>query len=70
VVNEQSLFSIFYKSYSFSVIKPVNSRRNTIVLEKEKTILGIDPGSNVMGYGVVKVVGTKAQIVTLGVVKT
>lgn len=36
----------------------------------EKTILGIDPGSNVMGYGVVKVIGAKAQIVTLGVVKT
>ncbi|GET32407.1 crossover junction endodeoxyribonuclease RuvC [Prolixibacter bellariivorans] len=64
------VFFIFYNSHFFSLIKPVNSNRNLIVLEKEKTILGIDPGSNVMGYGVIKVVGTKAQIVTLGVVKT
>ena len=34
----------------------------------EKIILGIDPGTNVMGYGVIKVEGTKAQIVTMGVI--
>ena len=27
---------------------------------KEKIILGIDPGTNYMGYGVLKVEGTKA----------
>jgi len=39
-------------------------------LEINKTILGIDPGSNIMGYGVLKIVKNKAQIVALGVVKT
>lgn len=34
----------------------------------EKIILGIDPGTNVMGYGVIKVVGNKAQLVVMGVI--
>jgi crossover junction endodeoxyribonuclease RuvC len=39
-------------------------------LEINKTILGIDPGSNIMGYGVLKITKNKAQIVALGVIKT
>ena len=35
---------------------------------KEKIILGIDPGTNYMGYGVLKVEGTKASIVCMGVI--
>ena len=35
---------------------------------KEKIILGIDPGTNIMGYGVIKVTGTKAEVMTLGVI--
>lgn len=35
---------------------------------KEKIILGIDPGTTIMGYGVIKVVGTKPELVTLGVI--
>ena len=35
---------------------------------KEKIILGIDPGTNVMGYGVLKVVGTKPEVLALGVI--
>ena len=34
----------------------------------EKIILGIDPGTNVMGYGVLRVVGNKASMVCMGVV--
>ena len=34
----------------------------------EKVILGIDPGTNLMGYGVLKVVDNKAQMVTMGVI--
>jgi len=34
----------------------------------EKIILGIDPGTNVMGYGVIKVVGNKAQMVAMGII--
>ncbi len=34
----------------------------------EKIILGIDPGTNIMGYGVLKVEGTKASVVAMGVI--
>ncbi|MDP4183661.1 MAG: crossover junction endodeoxyribonuclease RuvC [Bacteroidota bacterium] len=37
---------------------------------KDRTILGIDPGSNVMGYGVIKLVSGKPELVAMGVVKT
>lgn len=37
-------------------------------LKTEKIILGIDPGTNVMGYGVIKVTGNKAQLVVMGVI--
>ena len=30
----------------------------------EKIILGIDPGTNLMGYGLLKVVDGKAQMIT------
>ena len=40
-----------------------------MVKEKsEKIIMGIDPGTNVMGYGIIKVVGGKAQMVAMGVI--
>jgi crossover junction endodeoxyribonuclease RuvC len=34
----------------------------------EKIILGIDPGTNIMGYGVIKVTNGKAEMVTMGVI--
>ena len=34
----------------------------------EKIILGIDPGTNVMGYGVIKVHSNKAEMVAMGVI--
>ena len=34
----------------------------------EKIILGIDPGTNIMGYGVIKVKDNKAQMVTMGII--
>lgn len=36
---------------------------------KERIILGIDPGTKVMGYGLVKEIGTKTELISLGVVK-
>ena len=36
---------------------------------KDRVILGIDPGTNVMGYGVLHVVTGKAQYVLMGVLK-
>ena len=35
---------------------------------KEKIILGIDPGTNVMGYGLIRVVGNKAEMIAMGVI--
>ena len=34
----------------------------------EKIILGIDPGTNVMGYGVIRAIGNKAEMVSMGVI--
>ena len=36
---------------------------------KERIILGIDPGTAVMGYGLIKEIGTKTELISLGVVK-
>lgn len=35
---------------------------------KEKIILGIDPGTNIMGYGLLKIVGTTPEVMALGVI--
>jgi crossover junction endodeoxyribonuclease RuvC len=40
-----------------------------IVEQKERIILGIDPGTAVMGYGLVKETGSKIELISLGVVK-
>ena len=34
----------------------------------EKIILGIDPGTNLMGYGVLRVTGNKAVMETMGII--
>ena len=34
----------------------------------EQIILGIDPGPNIMGYGLIKVVGNKAEMISMGVI--
>ncbi|HEX4887202.1 MAG TPA: crossover junction endodeoxyribonuclease RuvC [Luteibaculaceae bacterium] len=36
---------------------------------QERIILGIDPGTIVMGYGIIKIIGNKPSLVTLGVIK-
>jgi crossover junction endodeoxyribonuclease RuvC len=38
-------------------------------VKKERIILGIDPGTAVMGYGLVKETGSKLELISLGVVK-
>ncbi|MDC1105977.1 crossover junction endodeoxyribonuclease RuvC [Prolixibacteraceae bacterium] len=37
---------------------------------QKKIILGIDPGTNVMGYGVIEVSNKKLKLISMGVVKT
>ena len=39
-----------------------------IVPVKEKIIMGIDPGTNIMGYGVLRVSGTHPELVAMGVI--
>ncbi len=36
---------------------------------KEQTILGIDPGTNIMGYGIIQVKNNDLSLVTMGVLK-
>jgi crossover junction endodeoxyribonuclease RuvC len=38
-------------------------------LEKETVILGIDPGTVVMGYGVIRIVHKKMELLTMGVIR-
>ena len=35
----------------------------------EKIILGIDPGTNIMGYGIIKLIGKKCELLSMGIVK-
>ena len=37
-------------------------------LVKDKVILGIDPGTNLMGYGVLHIVDSKPKVEALGVI--
>ena len=37
--------------------------------QKERIILGIDPGTAVMGYGLIKETGPRIELISLGVVK-
>ncbi|MBN2638674.1 MAG: crossover junction endodeoxyribonuclease RuvC [Bacteroidales bacterium] len=38
-------------------------------MQKERIILGIDPGTNIMGYGVIHQKGNKMLLVTMGILK-
>jgi|SRR5471030_508025 crossover junction endodeoxyribonuclease RuvC len=50
---------------------PVKDPSSTInsLIQKERIILGIDPGTAVMGYGLIKETGSKIELISLGVVK-
>lgn len=39
------------------------------IIQKERIILGIDPGTAVMGYGLVKEIGPKIELISLGIIK-
>ncbi len=38
-------------------------------MKENRIILGIDPGTNIMGYGVIHQQGTKIKLITMGVLK-
>lgn len=37
--------------------------------DTERIIIGIDPGTNVMGYGILRIVGKKPSMLAMGVIK-
>lgn len=42
---------------------------DSAVQKYERVIMGIDPGTNVMGYGILGVNGKQAEVVVMGVIK-
>ena len=38
-----------------------------MIAEKDRIILGIDPGTNVMGFGVIRIVGAKIEMMDMGI---
>lgn len=46
-----------------------NSTVDQRVKDFERVIIGIDPGTNVMGYGILGINGKKPQLVAMGVIK-
>lgn len=40
-----------------------------LILKTDRVILGVDPGTTVMGYGLIKITGKDAQVITLGVLE-
>ncbi len=38
-------------------------------MNKERIILGIDPGTNIMGYGLIQQKGSKTELLSLGVIQ-
>ncbi len=43
--------------------------RNTSAPKPEKIVMGIDPGTNVMGYAILRVTGNKSEMVAFGVIE-
>ncbi len=41
----------------------------TTTTQAERIIIGIDPGTNVMGYGILRVMGKQASMIAMGVIK-
>ncbi len=48
---------------------PVEGQSMRGNLEYDRIIMGIDPGTNVMGYGVLGVKGKKAEVIVMGVIQ-
>ncbi|KAA6310077.1 Crossover junction endodeoxyribonuclease RuvC, partial [termite gut metagenome] len=46
----------------------IEGNNRMIIPVKEKIIMGIDPGTTIMGYGVLKIIGTKPSMMAMGVI--
>ncbi len=56
-----SLMSVLYVLLNFAI--------NVYPLAKERIILGIDPGTNIMGYGLIHQSGNRIRMMTMGILK-
>ena len=36
-------------------------------MQKEKIILGVDPGTNIMGFGIIKIIGSDLSLLDSGI---
>ncbi len=59
------LMIMLYVLYNFVLFIQLKAK----ILSKDRIILGIDPGTTVMGYGLIHQKGQKIELITLGVVK-
>ncbi len=50
-------------------VNPSNVKQETALQKKSTIILGIDPGTVVMGYGLIQVTGSKLKLVEMDVLK-
>jgi len=53
----------------FSDIPYLATKVNILTAKEKYSILGVDPGTNIMGYAVIEVAGKKMKLVEMGVVK-
>lgn len=58
-----------YRNSLFFFVNCISSvHTNLFNLAIEKIVLGIDPGTTIMGYGIVKITGKKPVMITMGVI--
>ena len=57
-----------YSFVNLRKIKMKTTTRPSVLPPKEKIILGIDPGTNLLGYGLVRVCGKKVEMMAMGVI--
>lgn len=50
-------------------VNPSNIKQETTLQKKSTTILGIDPGTVVMGYGLIQVTGSTLKLVEMDILK-
>jgi crossover junction endodeoxyribonuclease RuvC len=64
-----SSLNLYFGGNYYSSVQMQTHHSPLATPQKERIILGIDPGTAVMGYGLIKETGTKMELISLGVVK-
>ncbi len=70
------IFDFLCSIEEFNKYKESNCRENAFLnysstfdlSQQEKIILGIDPGTNIMGYGIISVTGSQIKLIALGII--